>query len=135
MEADLQQTEPGCPFCVANGLLQDGPLFANERFYFLASVDPELPIAGMIIPHRHSASPFELTPEEFAALPDMLARARRHFLGHTPDGFTVGWNVGRAGGQEVFHTHLHLIPRFAHAPDAGVGIRRVIKYKRKEQEA
>jgi len=128
----VEQTKPGCPFCVANGLLVNAPVFANDRFYFLDSIDPDLPLAGMIVPHRHSETPFELTPVEFAALPEMLERARQHLAGHAPNGFTVGWNVGAAGGQEVFHTHLHIIARFDHAPDAGVGIRRVLKYSRLE---
>lgn len=127
MKPATRQTEPACPFCVANGLLKDEPLFANERFYFLASIDPDLPLAGMIIPHRHCETPFDLTPDEFAALPGMLEGARRHFAAHAPDGYTVGWNVGEVGGQHVFHAHLHVIPRFADEPNAGAGLRRVIK--------
>jgi len=30
---------------------------------------------------------------------------------HGPDGFNLGVNVGRAPGQ-IFHVHLHLIPRY-----------------------
>ena len=44
-----------------------------------------------------------------------------------PDGSNVGWNCGRVGGQEVFHAHLHVIPRFRQEPLAGHGIRSHLK--------
>ena len=39
----------------------------------------------------------------------------------SPDGSNVGWNCGRAGGQEVLHAHLHVIPRVRQEPLAGQG--------------
>jgi diadenosine tetraphosphate (Ap4A) HIT family hydrolase len=31
---------------------------------------------------------------------------------YSPDGYNVGANVSPAGGQSIFHVHIHLIPRF-----------------------
>ena len=44
-----------------------------------------------------------------------------------PTGYNVGWNCGSEAGQEVFHAHLHVIPRFADEPLAGKGIRHWLK--------
>jgi diadenosine tetraphosphate (Ap4A) HIT family hydrolase len=57
----------------------------------------------------------------------MLATAKAYLAPADPDGFTVGWNVGAAGGQHVFHAHLHVIARFTGEPNAGKGIRAVIR--------
>jgi len=46
---------------------------------------------------------------------------------YLPDGYNLGWNVGRIAGQEVEHAHLHIIPRFADEPFAGKGIRHWLK--------
>lgn len=46
---------------------------------------------------------------------------------YQPDGYNVGWNSGAVAGQEVFHAHLHVIPRFADEPLAGRGIRYALK--------
>jgi len=47
-----------------------------------------------------------------------------------PDGYNVGVNVGRAGGQSVLHVHLHLIPRYAgDHPNPQGGIRQIIPWK------
>lgn len=30
---------------------------------------------------------------------------------HRPEGFTIGWNIGAAGGQSIAHAHCHVIGR------------------------
>lgn len=117
----------GCRFCLANNLLVDTPLFSNDQFYALGSIDPMVPKAAMIIPRRHSETPFELLADEWLGFAEILARAKAHFADLKPDGYTLGWNVGAVGGQHVFHTHLHIIPRFKGAPNEGVGIRRIMR--------
>ena len=119
--------EPQCRFCLENGLLVDEPIFVNDMFYMLGSIDPMVPVAGMIIPRRHSETPFEMNDQEWSALGPSLIQAKAHFADRNPDGFTLGWNVGAVAGQHVFHAHLHIIPRFENAPNAGVGIRRVMR--------
>lgn len=118
---------PGCRFCLDNKLLLDTPLYGNSQFYVLGSIDPMVPVAAMIIPRRHSETPFEMLAEEWQAFGDILARTKAHFAERRPDGFTLGWNVGAVAGQHVFHTHLHVIPRFQGEPNEGVGIRRVMR--------
>lgn len=102
-------------------------MFTNASHYFLMSMDPLLPAAGMIIPFRHSETPFTLTPAEWQDLGDMLDRAKAHLADPQPDGYTIGWNVGAVAGQHVFHAHLHIICRFAGGHDEGIGLRRILK--------
>ena len=46
---------------------------------------------------------------------------------HAPDGYNIGVNVGKAGGQSRMHVHVHLIPRYAgDVPDPRGGIRCVL---------
>lgn len=119
--------QPGCRFCLENELLADRPLFGNDVFYFLASNDPDVPHAGMIIPRRHSETPFEMTSAEWSAMPEMLQQSQAHFEPLRPDGFTLGWNVGAVAGQQVFHTHLHILARFKGEPAEGAGVRRILR--------
>ena len=46
---------------------------------------------------------------------------------YKPDGYNVGWNVGKVGGQNVAHAHLHVLPRYKDEPLAGKGIRFMFK--------
>ncbi|MNC95325.1 AP-4-A phosphorylase [compost metagenome] len=48
----------------------------------------------------------------------------------TPDGYNVGVNVGRAGGQSILHVHIHLIPRYGgDHPSPQGGIRQILPSK------
>lgn len=89
----------------------------------------------LIIPRRHVASFFDMSPEEQAAVLALLNRAQRSIQNeHSPDGYNIGVNVGKAGGQSRMHVHVHLIPRYAgDVPDPRGGIRCVLAGKPHEQ--
>lgn len=74
--------EPDCRFCLANGLLDDAPLFGNDSRYFLASADPVLQHGGMIVPRRHSVTPFELTEAEWRDTFALLTEAKSFLRCH-----------------------------------------------------
>jgi diadenosine tetraphosphate (Ap4A) HIT family hydrolase len=86
----------------------------------------------LVIPKRHVASYFDLTPEEHAAINALLREAQKRIqVEHAPDGYNIGVNVGKAGGQARMHVHVHLIPRYAgDVPDPRGGIRCVLAGRR-----
>lgn len=112
----------GCRFCLANGLLIDAPILSAERYFLLGSIEEKRPAQVMIVPHRHIETPFELDAAEWAELGKMLDRAREHLSPFEPAGYSIGWNVGAVAGQEIFHTHLHVIARLAGEATEGRGI-------------
>lgn len=116
-----------CPFC-APTLDESRATHANARCLFLPSGDPILQGSGFIIPRVHRTDLFALSPEEWAASYELLARVRREIdQALAPDGYNVGWNCGTVAGQEVLHSHMHVIPRFRDEPLAGLGIRYWLK--------
>lgn len=121
---------PGCRFCLGNALLIDEPLSANRSVYLLGSIDQDLPAAAMIVPFRHSETPFEMNAGEWADVGDMLREARDRLASYRPDGYSIGWNVGAAAGQKVFHAHLHVIARFAGDPQDRRGLGRDLRQTR-----
>jgi diadenosine tetraphosphate (Ap4A) HIT family hydrolase len=47
-----------------------------------------------------------------------------------PQGFNIGVNCEEAGGQTVFHAHVHIIPRYAgDVPNPRGGVRNIIPGK------
>lgn len=78
----------------------------------------------MIIPKLHRETVFDLTIAEWQATFEMLQEVKALLdQKYGPDGYNVGWNCGQVGGQNVFHAHLHVIPRYKDEPLAGKGIR------------
>jgi len=67
----------------------------------------------LVIPKRHVASFFDLTPDEVAACMELINAEKKRIDGElNPDGYNIGVNVGPAAGQSIFHTHIHIIPRY-----------------------
>src|SRR6185312_16753018 len=82
----------------------------------------------LVAPKRHVADFFDMTAEEQSAVLALLSEAQRSLQKqHSPDGYNIGVNVGKAGGQTRMHVHVHLIPRYAgDVPDPRGGIRCVL---------
>jgi diadenosine tetraphosphate (Ap4A) HIT family hydrolase len=109
--------------------------FETELVYAVPSTDStgkafDKTLIGsyVVIPKSHVSTPFDLSEAEWADTKKMIDAVKQHLdAKYKPDGFNLGWNVGRVGGQEVSHAHLHIIPRFADEPFAGKGIRHWLK--------
>ena len=78
----------------------------------------------VIIPKSQVGTPFDLSEEEWKDTKALMKEIKEYLdKKYQPDGYNVGWNVGKVGGQEVAHAHLHIIPRYADELYAGKGIR------------
>lgn len=102
---------PECPFCapITAEIIAEDPagVALLDRF----------PVSRghcLIVPRRHVASFFDLTPPERVALLQLAEKAKAVLdATHRPDGYNLGINDGAAAGQTIPHVHLHLIPRYA----------------------
>ena len=82
----------------------------------------------VIIPKSHAATPFDLSEQEWLDTKKMIDTVKKYIdEKYKPDGYNLGWNVGRAAGEESPYAHLHVIPRYKDEPYAGKGIRYLIK--------
>ncbi|MCB0078799.1 MAG: HIT family protein [Anaerolineales bacterium] len=131
----MSDTPNDCPFC--DPLAEDqSVVLENAHCRFLQQPDPTLAGAGVIVPRRHRDSVFDLSAEEWAATGELLRQAKALLdERHAPDGYNVGWNTGEVGGQEIFHAHCHVIPRYADEPLAGKGIRYWLKQEEPQIES
>jgi diadenosine tetraphosphate (Ap4A) HIT family hydrolase len=112
-----------CELCSPASLLAE-----NELAY--ARTDNHALSRGhvLVVPKRHVADFFDMTDEEQAAVLELLREARGRIQAeHAPDGYNIGVNIGKAGGQNRMHVHVHLIPRYSgDVPDPSGGIRCVL---------
>ena len=85
----------------------------------------------LVVPRRHVADFFEMTWAEKTSVLSLLDRAKAEISReHSPDGFNIGVNIGKAAGQSRMHVHVHLIPRYAgDVADPSGGIRSVLRDK------
>ena len=89
--------------------------FENDLVLFMQneSVQGALKHSGVIIPVQHRKTVFDLSEAEIIATFRLLSVVKKWMdYRDGPDGYNIGWNCYRTGGQEVFHAHMHVIPRF-----------------------
>ena len=115
-----------CLFCTPRGVTR-----RNELAYCARDTYPVSPGHSLVMPLRHCASFFDLTPEEVAACMEIVAQERTALDDEfNPDGYNVGVNVNAAAGQSIFHVHIHLIPRYAgDSQHPQGGVRQVVPAK------
>ena len=114
MTADVNQEkkrDPNnpCLFCTdPRGVSLKRDLAYSARDTYAVS-----PGHTVVIPNRHVASFFKLTPEEVAACMELIREEKKLIdEEYKPDGYNIGVNVGPAAGQSIHHVHIHVIPRY-----------------------
>jgi diadenosine tetraphosphate (Ap4A) HIT family hydrolase len=113
----------GCELCRL-----DQVLFEAEEAYVRYDDNSLSEGHVLVVPRRHVADFFDMTASEKASIIELLDKAKAFIAAeHKPDGYNIGVNVGRAGGQSRMHVHVHLIPRYTgDVADPRGGIRCVL---------
>ncbi len=112
---------------IDNNIESNEPVFENNTMIAVKSNNLKFnTLVGsyVIIPKSQVGSPFELSYEEWKDSRLLLLEVKEYLdKRYNPDGYNIGWNVGKVAGQEVAHAHMHIIPRYADEPYSGKGIR------------
>jgi histidine triad (HIT) family protein len=102
-----------CPFCaIARGAAPASVVLDEGKV--LAFMDWRQAVPGhvLVIPRRHVPDIYALADDEAAAVMQAAVRVARALRAACdPPGLNLWQSNGEAGGQEVFHFHLHVHPR------------------------
>lgn len=103
-----------CVFCkIIAGELPSQRVYENERTMTFMDISPATPGHALVVPRTHADDLLDIDPEDLAAT---IAAAQRHAarvmerLG--ADGVNLFSSSRRAAWQQVFHFHIHVIPRY-----------------------
>jgi len=108
-----------CPFCaIVAGALEASVVHEDEHVLGFMDLHPIATGHLLVVPKAHAASLADLDPDDGARVfrvAHRLAGAVRASSVRTA-GINLFLADGEAAGQEVFHVHLHVLPRH---PDDG----------------
>lgn len=106
-----------CLFCaIIAGDIPSRQVYADDSAIAFLDINPWHRGHTLVVPRRH-VDDVLAGPEALSEISEAI-NATGHLLMDRlgADGMNLLVNTGAVAGQEVFHLHIHLIPRFADRP-------------------
>jgi histidine triad (HIT) family protein len=103
-----------CIFCrIVDGDVPSRTVYETDETLAFLDANPLVEGHTLVIPKSHHETVDELPPELAGAVFETVSAVTPHVEAAVDaDGTTLAVNNGTAAGQEVPHTHVHVVPRF-----------------------
>jgi len=101
-----------CFFCkIANNEIPAEIIYQDKDVFAFKDIHPLAPVHILIIPKKHISRISDIKDEDEALMGKIILTAKKiaDSLEISKSGYKLLFRVGRHGGQEVEHVHLHLI--------------------------
>ena len=110
-----------CIFC--NIIERHAPadiVYQDQHSIAFLDIYPLNPGHTLVVSKKHYATLDEMPPEEVGLLFATVAKVMKGVKEAVgADGINIGQSNGKAASQEVFHVHVHIIPRFSQESPGG----------------
>jgi len=102
-----------CIFCkIISGELPSAKVFEDDNVIAFLNIKPISKGHTLVVPKAHVKDLASADYETLCHLMNAVKKIAPAVMAAVDaEGFNLGGNNGAAAGQEVFHLHLHLIPR------------------------
>jgi histidine triad (HIT) family protein len=112
-----EPTDYRCPLCqVVAGAEREGVVHADDRVMVAIALHQKAANHGglLVFPRSHVENIYQLSSDDTSAVFSVVQRASTALKqALTPGGVSVIQNNEPASGQDVWHFHVHVVPRFA----------------------
>lgn len=103
--------EPNCLFCkIIAGEIPSEQVYSDDQVVVFKDINPKAAVHLLIVPKEHIVSLNELEEQHDSLIAHMMRLlptiAKQQGL---ENGFRTVINTGPAGGQIIFHLHIHLL--------------------------
>ena len=108
-----------CIFCkIVAGEIPASKVYEDDHFLAFLDISQVTPGHTLVIPKKHARNLLELTPDETADLFNVVSRVTKKVESATqPQGMNIISNMEEIAGQSVFHSHVHILPRYSQEDD------------------
>ena len=116
-----------CLFCqIINKEIPNYTVYEDDFVLAFLDIHPCTKGHTVVIPKKHVKTILELDDEEIKkyniGIKKTLEKVKNILK---PDGFNVGFNYAKAGGQAIDHLHTHILPRWD--GDGGGSMHSIVK--------
>lgn len=99
-----------CIFCsIIAREIPATPVYEDEKYIVLHDIHPKSRIHMLFIPKRHIESIAHLEDSDSETISGLFFLARDLGKKMQIPGYKLQFHVGKEGGQEVMHLHLHFL--------------------------
>ena len=102
----------GCLFCdIIEGKIPSTKVYENDSVYAFDDISPQAPVHTLVIHKKHIKNINELTPENSHIMSDIFLAVKEvaKIKGIDEKGYRVIINNNEAGGQVIWHLHVHVM--------------------------
>jgi histidine triad (HIT) family protein len=101
-----------CLFCrMASGEMTVDKLHEDDLCFAIRDINPRAPIHFMVIPKEHIPTVADIGDQHGGLLARLVTVANQivEREGIAERGYRLVLNVGREGGQAIYHLHMHVL--------------------------
>lgn len=104
-----------CIFCkIINNEIPSARIYEDDKVVAFLDLSQVTKGHTLVVPKQHSANILECDPETAAHLMNVGAMLGKRICERlNAKGMNILLNTNEVAGQSVFHTHMHLIPRYS----------------------
>ncbi|HYE22607.1 MAG TPA: HIT family protein [Verrucomicrobiae bacterium] len=103
-----------CVFCkIIEGTIPSSKIYEDDKTVAILNINPVSKGHALILPKKHSTDFLETEDSELQTSIVVVKKVAEAILKATgAAGFNIHVNTKPAAGQEIFHLHYHIIPRY-----------------------
>jgi histidine triad (HIT) family protein len=108
--------DPDCLFCkIVSGAIPSRRIYEDNKAVAFLDIGAWQPGHSLVIPRRHVPDLITGEPQLAAIAPAIQEVSRMLVDKLAADGVNLLCSSGSVAGQEIFHLHVHVVPRYAGA--------------------
>jgi histidine triad (HIT) family protein len=97
---------------ILRGELPSNKVYEDDKTFAFLDIMPRCHGHTLVVPKAASRNILDIAPDDIAAVMTTVQKiARAQMKAFDADGITIQQFNEGAGGQVVFHTHIHVLPR------------------------
>lgn len=102
-----------CIFCkIVNKQIAADLLYEDEHCVIFPDINPKAKTHLLIVTKKHIPSVAEMGEGDEKIIGHMVRCAKNQAAAMNLKGYKLQIHVGKDGGQEIFHVHMHLMSNF-----------------------
>lgn len=102
-----------CIFCkISAGEIPSDTVYEDDEVLVFKDIHPKAPVHLLVVPKKHVESIAALEENDRENVAKLIYTAKKMAEDQGLKGYKLTFNVGREGGQEIDHLHLHLMGGF-----------------------